>query len=202
LQEYRYDTNETGLLRAFQSGDSGAAKTLFDHYFRSLCYYVERLTGSVESAEDIVADTFVKLWHRKSQFENLENVRHFLYRTARNAALNEQRNERRHQSAHIQLNYLSKDDLFSTDHLEEEQIKAEVLAQIYQEVEDLPDKCREIFKFLFFKGHSTDQTATELGISPQTVRNQKTRAIQLLRVQLLKKGHLLAAWYLLSRLLY
>ncbi|TWF45722.1 RNA polymerase sigma-70 factor (ECF subfamily) [Chitinophaga polysaccharea] len=198
MQEYYYCyNNEVELLQALKSGDGTAVKAVFSKYFRPLCQYAEKLTGRLESAEDIVADTFVKLWHRREQFESLENVRHFLYRVARNAALNELRNEGRHQATHTELGNLYQEAHFSAEDLEEEEIRAELLAEIYQEVENLPDKCREIFKLLFFNGLSTEEVSIQLGIMPQTVRNQKSRAIQLLRAQLLKKGHLLAAWSLL-----
>ncbi|WP_315818083.1 helix-turn-helix transcriptional regulator [Paraflavitalea speifideaquila] len=44
-----------------------------------------------------------------------------------------------------------------------------------------------MFKYIFFNGFTTDQIARQLNISPQTVINQKTRALKLLRLSLLKK---------------
>jgi RNA polymerase sigma-70 factor (family 1) len=199
--QYAYYTSEAGVLSALRSGDPMAMRAIFLMHFRPLCFYIERLTGSPEDAEDIAASTFAKAWDRKQQFETMDNVRAFLYRAARNLALNEQRDQQRHQAAHEQLRYLTRDELFSEETLEEEFIRAELLSEIYREVENLPEKCREIFKLLFFERLSTEEAAARLGLAAQTVRSQKSRAIRLLRVQLLKKGSLLTIWYLIYLLI-
>lgn len=200
MTAYTNHTNDEGLFIAFQAGETAARNAVFTRYVKPLSFYVSRLTGSREAAEDIVADSFVKMLERSAHFNDLENIKAFLFHTARNAAMNFNRDSRRHAAAHAQLSYLTKDDTISETGWEDELIRAEVVAEIYLEVENLPDKCREIFKLLFFQGLSTEQVAAQMGIVPQTVRSQKARAIQLLRVQLLKKGSFLAAWYLLSTL--
>lgn len=199
VMEYTNHTNDEGLFLAFQAGNTVARNAVFTRYVKPLCFYVTRLTGSREAAEDIVADSFVKMLERSAQFNDLENIKAFLFHTTRNAAMNFNRDSRRHDAAHAQLSYLTRHDNIS-ETWEDELIRTEIVAEICLEVENLPDKCREIFKLLFFQGLSTEQVAAQMGIVPQTVRNQKARAIQLLRVQLLKKGSFLAAWYLLSTL--
>jgi RNA polymerase sigma factor (sigma-70 family) len=74
--------------------------------------------------------------------------------------------------------------------IETEVLRAEVLQEIYAEVENLPGRCGQIFKLLFIHGKSTEEIGGLLGINPQTVRTQKARAISLIRTALLKKGRL------------
>ncbi len=76
--------------------------------------------------------------------------------------------------------------------IETEVLRAEVLQEIYAEVESLPGRCGQIFKLLFIEGLPTDQIAERFGINVQTVRTQKARAICLIRTALLKKGRLAA----------
>ncbi len=75
---------------------------------------------------------------------------------------------------------------------EREILRVELLKEIYDEIENLPGRCRQVFKALFIEGLSTDQIAENLSINVQTVRTQKARAIQLIKIQLLKKGKTLA----------
>jgi RNA polymerase sigma-70 factor (ECF subfamily) len=63
-------------------------------------------------------------------------------------------------------------------------IRAEVLREINREIENLPEQCRKIFKMSFFDGKKNQEIASMLEISVHTVKNQKARAIQLLRVRL------------------
>jgi len=196
VQEYVQYRNESELITAFREGDPAAANAIFIRHFRPVCLFVERFTHSVEAAEDVVADTFIKLLERKDRFISLDGIRAFLYTAARNAAINRFQADRRHTAAHRQLEYLLNQDTENEEMLQEEIVRMEVLAAIYREVEYLPGKCREIFKYIFFEGLSSEDIAGRMGIAVQTVRNQKARAIQLLKVQLLKKGHLAAMMYL------
>jgi RNA polymerase sigma factor (sigma-70 family) len=74
--------------------------------------------------------------------------------------------------------------------MEREILRVELLQEIYEEIEELPGRCKEIFKMIFIQGLSTDIIGEQLGISLQTVRTQKARAIGLIRTQLLKKNRL------------
>lgn len=194
------DNNDHSLFLRFQQGDPAAADTLFLRYVRPLCVYVERLTGSAPEAQDIVADTFIKVLERRSRFKTLDNVRAFLYRSARNAAINVNIATARHRAAHEQIGYMARTAEGRQHWLDNEQVRAEVLGAIYEEIEELPTKCREVFKAIFIQGLSTDEIAGRMGIAVQTVRTQKARALSLLRAQLLKKGQLMAVLYLIDLL--
>jgi RNA polymerase sigma-70 factor (ECF subfamily) len=52
-------------------------------------------------------------------------------------------------------------------------------------IETLPNKCKTIFKLIYFEDASTDEVAEKLHISPRNVLNQKRRALQLLKKKLL-----------------
>ncbi|RYE48364.1 MAG: sigma-70 family RNA polymerase sigma factor, partial [Sphingobacteriales bacterium] len=67
-------------------------------------------------------------------------------------------------------------------------IDTEIVDILAREIESLPEKCREVFKLIYLGGKSTEQIAAELSLNVQTVRNHKTRAVELLRAQFLKKG--------------
>ncbi len=154
-------------------------------HYRPLCYFISRIVENIAAAEDIATESFLKLWERHLDFENLAGIKSFLFTTARNAALNWIRQQETHERIHQDIAYLQQED---EDWIRNEEIEAELLRIIYVEIELLPDQCKAVFKSLSFDGLNTSQVAEKFGISPQTVRNQKSKAIQLLRQAVLKSN--------------
>ncbi|PIG96933.1 hypothetical protein CS542_07950 [Pedobacter sp. IW39] len=50
-----------------------------------------------------------------------------------------------------------------------------------QEIEQLPEQCRKVFSMIYFEG-KTEEIAYIMDISVKTVRNHKSRAIELLHI--------------------
>ncbi|MEZ0452808.1 RNA polymerase sigma-70 factor [Sphingobacterium thalpophilum] len=177
--------DEDDLMQSFRCGQEKAFTHLFDKYYKSLCYFANPITLDSQQAEDIVSECFFKLWANKENFDTLQNVKAFLYISCRNACINYLRNLKRRNTA--QELYLSQLEL-SEENILYQIIEAEVLQALSDEIENLPDKCREVFKMLYIDNMKTDEIAAILGISVKTVRGHKARAIELLKTQLLKKG--------------
>lgn len=181
---------DTALLTAFQQGDPRAEKAVFDRYFQPLCLFSKRITGQLATSEDLVTDAYVNLMNRRADFEVLAQCKKYLYTSVYNASVNVTLAEQRHQAAHNQLRYLALQGNEPDDVLDNEILRAELLQEIYAEIENLPDRCRQIFKMIFVDGLPNETIAEKLSINTQTVRSQKARAIQLLRTSLLKKNRI------------
>lgn len=192
--------DDKALIIAFQNGDSGAQNALFDRFFQPLCLFSERITTDLQQSEDIVAESFMKVIDRRRDFEGVPQLKSFLYRTVHNASINQIIAVSRHKRAHNNIRYLHMQDMVSGDDMELEILQAEIIRDIYEEIENLPDRCGQIFKLIFVEQRSSEEIGAALGISPQTVRTQKARAIALIRTALLKKNRW-PAWLLLLTLL-
>lgn len=184
--------NDIALMQAFHDGKREAENFIFQKFFRPMCLVGYNITGSLPVAEDIVAEAFIKLFDRRTEFAGLENISALLYVSVRNASLTHNTTQNRHRAAHQQIAATAMETAANhPDALQLEIMEAELVHSIYREMENLPGKCRDIFKMIFLRGMSTEQIAAQLTISPQTVRTQKARAIQLLKAGLLKKIPLL-----------
>jgi len=170
-------------LTAFNKGNSSAFRIIFENYNKLLFTCAMQLVKDKEQAEDIVSETFTKLWQRHDVFQTEEHIKAFLFVTTRNASLNYLRHIQRKTASQSELSYLQKD---KDDHdVITDMIEGELLRKIYPLIETLPTKCKTIFKLIYFEDASTDEVAEKLHITPRNVLNQKRRAIQLLKKKLL-----------------
>jgi RNA polymerase sigma-70 factor (ECF subfamily) len=183
----------TDLMVGFRNGDEAAIKQLYDQHYRALCYYAEQLVQDKAEAEDIAVDTFLKLLNKKADFDNLPDIKSFLFTATRNACFDVLRRNKRLEKSNKELEYLAEpDEMFG----QQEMITAKVLQVIYAEVENLPAQCRQVFKSIFIESKSTAAIAAEMGISTQTVLNQKSKALQFLRLSLYKENLFSAGMFL------
>ncbi|OQP59254.1 hypothetical protein A3860_38020 [Niastella vici] len=176
-------------LIEFSQGNPKAFEAVFNCFRMRIFYFVKKLIDDKEEAEEITSETFVKLYRIHDKFNTFNNIQAFLFITARNASLNFLRYRKRQQE--------NKEEFINHEEQEidaawfaETDIKVEILKRIYEEVEELPDKCKEIFKLAYLKGYSITQIAEKLNISRQTVSNQKTTAIKKLQMKFLDRPDL------------
>lgn len=171
-------------MEGFKNGNELAIKKLYTLHYRPLCYFNQKLINYKQEAEDISTETFLKLLKKREDFDTLPEIKSFLYMASRNACYDFLRKEKRqNQSRQESIHSLLPEDHFG----EQEMITAKVLQAIYAEIENLPAQCQQVFKSIFIEGKSTADIATEMGISPQTVLNQKAKALQKIRLALHKE---------------
>ncbi|MCD0490426.1 RNA polymerase sigma-70 factor [Pedobacter sp. MC2016-14] len=174
-------TNLPELFSSFKQGDQNAFSQIFNHFYQSLCYFGERITGDDMSTEDIVQDIFVRLWQKYADFETIESLKSFLFVSVRNACFNYlERNavKLKHQE------HLSFQGEIQEITVLQAMIRAEVLRQVFDAVDTLPEQCRRVIKMTFEEGKKPKEIAEELGVTVSTVNNQKMRGISLLKDRL------------------
>lgn len=169
----------------FKNGEVLNYEQVFQRYYRSLCYFAQKIVKDQFEAEDIVSETFIKLLHTKLENIHPAELRSFLFTIIRNNCIDILRKQERVNKKNVTFYDIDSIDI---NILENEMLLAQVLQMVYAEIENLPEQCRKVFKGIYFEEKTTDILATELSISRQTVLNHKTRAIQLLKAVLLKKG--------------
>lgn len=139
--------------------------------------YALRIVNDVDIAEDLEQDAFMKAWLYIKDGGEIENFKAFMYRTVRNICLTYLRDKKE---------MLSED--FIPDVPEEDIDNSFRDAKIWKAIDELPEKCREIFLMSKRDGFSNEEIAEELGLSIKTVKNQMTKAFSKLR-DLLSDGH-------------
>lgn len=130
-----------------------------------------RILPDAGDADDILQDSFVRLWRRQYPLKSEKEAEALLTRTVRNASLNERRRARS-----VPLERDVADD--SPDSTEKEQAYAEMHRKIESELTEIQ---RYILEEKEYGGRTLEEIAKELEMEPAAVRMQLSRARKTLR---------------------
>lgn len=164
------------LFQEIDLGNGEAFNDLFTTYYSRLVAFAKQYTKQLESAEEITAELFVKLWLKRSQLSAIQNPEVYLYISVKNACLNLIRNGKR------QVLIVSEDEAIvekgeaSYSHLEDK----ELVKLLDAAVSSLPEQRKIIFKLIKEDGLKTSAVAQILGLSKRTVENQLYKAVKTL----------------------
>ena len=172
-----------------KTGDESALKDVFDRYGGSLFFFAKNIIDNKEEAEDIVAESFIKLWRQRATFVEQRNIKAYLYVITRNACLNHLKHIKRRNSSHKELMYLENE---GHEEVMNRVIHAELLKIVQDEIEKLPELAKKIFKLTFVEGLKPDEIALQLSMPTQNVRNNKSRALEILRLSLARRDYMIS----------
>lgn len=170
--------DELELMERVRADDVSALDALMSLYWRPLIVYALEIVGSMDAAEDVVQDVFVQVWSRRSDWRPRGSARSFLYRIARNRALNERRARRVRELWAARAGEPDAAAAATPLRLLETR---EVGEQVRRAIAALPARQREIVTLARFHGLSHAQIAEVLGISQHTVANHIRAAFAALR---------------------
>ena len=134
------------------------------------------------TAEDIVHDIFLKLWNSETVMIVNENIRTYLFSAVRNACLD----MLKHQT--VCNDYLSRairdlkmEELTSGENTLNKLIDREQIDAVNRGIDQLPEKCRQIFVMAYIEEKKNKEIAEQLQISVRTVEAQIYKALKILR---------------------
>ena len=154
---------------------------LFRDHYEPLCARAFQMVHDRKASEDIVQDVFLAFWRMdRGGFPNLKTVKTFLYNSVQHRCLNYLRDLEIRDRNYRNL----KREELDEDYFLCQQIRAEVVAELFGAIDELPDKCKEIFKRSYVDGQEDKKIAEELDISLNTIKTQKQRAKSYLRGRL------------------
>lgn len=177
--------NTLNYLEALQSGEESGLRYFMSKYGDPLRFFAYKITKSKSLSEEIVSESFYKLWQRRGQAQSVENIKSFLYLITRNACYDQVG------SAYQRRVSLEEEEdlnvvLEETDMLTKI-IYIELLEQIMLELDKLPKKQAEIFRLSYIEGMGTDEICRVLDTTASNVYFAKSKVLSLLRQNLSKK---------------
>lgn len=169
----------TELLKEMQDHDSEQAfrslyDTYYDRFFRIAFYYLQR----DEWAQEVALDVFAGLWNNRKHWPLPDDFNKYSYTLVRNAALNYLEKEQRREASPLE----SIPEVSSPTPSPEERMMNEELFCLYENsLNELPERCREIFIKVREEKQSYASVAEELNISPKTVDAHLQKAVTRLK---------------------
>ncbi|NJD10799.1 MAG: sigma-70 family RNA polymerase sigma factor [Gemmatimonadetes bacterium] len=175
--------DDSALVAAFLAGDARAFTELVDRYHVRLLNFIYRTIGDRDRAEDLVQETFVRVYKHLHRFDQSKKFSTWAYTIAGNLAKNELRNRSRnplvlfqtikgnwdtdHRPLEWEDNTYRPDDLFRKRHLR---------ALVERAVGQLPEHHRMVFVLRELEGKTYEEIAEITGVNLGTVKSRLNRA--------------------------
>ena len=156
---------------------------LMDELATPLVRYLARKVRNDEDANDLAQEAFLRM-HKFQQSKDLENARAFLYRTANNLVIDQQRRARvhdRYMSAEMLPEHSDEDEDKFAPSAERTVSAKEELDRIYEIVDHMPVKVRRAFLLHRGKDMSYAEIASEMNVSTSMVEKYIIQALKLIR---------------------
>jgi len=176
---------EKELIKRLNSNDEGAFEILFKAYYSKLCIYAISYVKLHDLAEDIVQETYTKIWNIRNSLEIKSSFKSYIFKSVHNNCINfiNQNNLIKRKKEIATEEILYQNELMQLGNKEEiidQLIAKELEIEINKAINNLPKHCNEIFQ-LSRDSNSYTQIAKKLNISVNTVKTQIKRALKRLR---------------------
>ena len=182
---------ETNILKSYikelHKGSHKAFNAIYDMYADKLYGFAFAHTKSREMANDIVQETFLKLWIMRGTISLEGSLQAMLFTMTRNKMIDMFRAQINTIEFEQYVEYCSEGDTVQTD-VEKKLFYDDFVNALRMSKKLLTDRQLEIFELSREKGKTIDEIAVQLDISKQTVKNQLTTSIKKLRIHLTNKN--------------
>jgi RNA polymerase sigma-70 factor (ECF subfamily) len=174
---------DADLVERFLEGERAAFRVLVERYQARLLNFIYRTIGDRDRAEDLVQETFIRVYRHLHRFDRSKKFSTWIYTIASNLAKNELRNRSRnplvlfqsikknweadHRPLQWEDNTQRPDDLYRKRHLRDVIEKA---------VEELPEHHRVVFVLRELEGKTYEEIAEITGVNLGTVKSRLNRA--------------------------
>ena len=177
-RKHKISLSEDELVLALRNREKIAVEALYDMYSASLFGVISRIITEEAAAEDVLQETFVKIWHSFSGY-SAEKGRLFTWMVniARNLAIDKVRSKdfrNQNKNQELENNVTFIDEQRNTVYNPE-------LLGIKELVNTLKPEQKSILDLVYFKGYTHVEAAEELGVPLGTIKTRLRMAIQLLR---------------------
>ena len=163
-------------LRIARNSDDHAFGQLYMAFIHNLQKFAYSIIKNRELSEEIVSDVFMKVWQNRANIQSIDNFKLYLYVSTKNTALN-------YLSRHFRKEIISLDEMslnipsvvYNPENL---MITNEAVKKIEFAINNLPLRCRLIFKLAKEDGLKYKDIANLLNISVNTIDNQMAIALK------------------------
>ncbi len=180
----KYKFSDEKLILRFQDGDINAYNELVKRYKDRLFNFVLRYFNNREQAEDVVQETFIKLYTHANYYKNVAKFSTWIFTIAKNNALTELRKNKRKKTDSMWTDDGKFIDLNSKDEAIDVKVENEMaINQLNKFLDEIPENFRMAVVLRDFQELSYDEISRILEIPIGTIKSRINRG----RIQLAEK---------------
>ena len=179
-------SNKDDLVIRFTNGEVAAYNEIFKQFHHRIYVFCKYLVPD-EDAKDITADIFTRLWKLRKDLDSIHNIRAFLFISARNASFNRIRDLKARTEREKEIaGFMAKEEKL----IILSETESDIITRIKEEVDKLPENCRQVFTLAYFEGYKITEIAEKLSLSEKTVSNLKSLALKAIKTVFLNKNNM------------
>jgi len=148
-------------------------ESCFRTYYKQLVVFAYKMVHRQDVAEDMVQQVFLSVWEHLEQMDMDKGILSYLYQSTRNRCLNHLNSAHQSSTMHVE-EHVDQYPAATDRGLETK----ELFLQIKEAIQELPEKCREVFLLSREQGLTYKEIAATLDISVKTVENQMGKALK------------------------
>lgn len=163
------------IIEDLKGGDHKAYESIFMTYFPKVKYYINGFVKSIDIAEELTQNVFLKIWeNRQSLIISVKGFDSYVFTIAYRQTIDYIRSKQVRESFYNDQ-LIQQPDTVCT---EDEYIAEETRLLVEMEIENMPEKCRKIYKMSRNEGIPNYKIAEQLNVSQRTVENQLSLAMK------------------------
>lgn len=171
------------LLQRISNNDEKAFRELYYLYYEKLFSFARWYISSAEVVEDVISDVFFNLWKERSTIVSITYFETYIYAAVKNGCFNILKSSY-HQRVNLTVDKLNMEAYVDPDSPDDKVMYNQLNEAITSAINNLPERCRLIFKLVKEDNLKYKEIAEILDISPRTVETQVAIALKKIEQEL------------------
>jgi RNA polymerase sigma-70 factor (ECF subfamily) len=167
--------DEQKLIEGLRDGNEATYQLVFRIHYESLCKYAFTIVRDADDAKDLVQGLFMKMWEKKEELVITYTLKSYLYKAIHNLCINKLEHQK------VRLQFQAREESKIPEAQQPEVFPDELDHRIKTIIQNLPPQCRTIFMMSRYEEMKYAEIAAALGLSVNTIENQVSKALRILR---------------------
>jgi RNA polymerase sigma-70 factor, ECF subfamily len=164
------------LVQQIKEGNDESFREIFHAYYEGLCQYAFTLLRDMDDAEDVVQSMFLKIWEKRQELNINHTFKSYLYKAVYHQCVNQ------FDHRAVRLKFQERVTVDKSHRVQQPEVfPYELEERIVAVIKTLPKQCRTIFMMSRYQEMKYVEIAKELDISVNTIENQISKALRILR---------------------
>jgi len=166
--EYK-ELKDEQLAKEIKANDHQALAEIIERYQNKLFYYIVRIIGNMDDSQDVVQETFLKVYENIQGFDESRKFSSWIYRIAHNLGINQVKKNQRLSAVEAHTLDWLEDRVEEAEDIVAAEEKQRLLKEMKENIFSLRQEYRDILVLYYFEDKSYEEISDILRIPASTV---------------------------------